>query len=104
MRKQQEMIQAQRKELERQRLLKRQEEEDRMRQENLQQERELSVSMTKTQIIMQKEKSNNMEDMKNAQAKYYRKAESGDDDITESKMTAGQVSKRANAVHGMGCR
>jgi len=104
MRKQQEMMQAQREELERQRLLKRQqEEEERMRQEKLRRESENQVSMTKTEIISRKEESNNMEEMKRMHEQKILERQRLEMMISqESKMTAGQVSKRADDVHGLG--
>merc|ERR550539_1787691 len=104
MRKQQEMMQAQREEMERQRLLKRQqEEEERMRQEKLRRESENQVSMTKTEIITRKEESNNMEEMKRMHEQKILERQRLEMMISqESKMTAGQVSKRADDVHGLG--
>merc|ERR1712200_287856 len=104
MRKQQEMMQAQREELERQRLLKRQqEEEERMRQEKLRRESENQVSMSKTEIISRKEESNNMEEMKRMhEQKILERQRLEMMILQESKMTAGQVSKRADDVHGLG--
>merc|ERR1712210_388131 len=104
MRKQQEMMQAQREELERQRLLKRQqEEEERMRQEKLRRESENQVSMTKTEIITRKEESNNMEEMKRMHEQKILERQRLEMMISqESKMTSGQVSKRADDVHGLG--
>merc|ERR1712055_1003313 len=104
MRKQQEMMQAQREELERQRLLKRQqEEEERMRQEKLRRESENQVSMTKTEMISRKEESNNMEEMKRMHEQKILERQRLEMMISqESKMTAGQVSKRADDVHGLG--
>ena len=104
MRKQQEMMQAQREEMERERLLKRQqEEEERRRQEKLRQESERQVSMTKTEIITRKEESNNMEEMKRIHEQKILERQRLEMMISqESKMTAGQVSKRADDVHGLG--
>ena len=104
MRKQQEMMQAQREEMERERLLKRQqEEEERRRQEKLRQESERQVSMTKTEIITRKEESNNMEEMKRMHEQKILERQRLEMMISqESKMTAGQVSKRADDVHGLG--
>merc|ERR550539_2303943 len=103
-RKQQEMMQAQREEMERQRLLKRQqEEEERMRQEKLRRESENQVSMTKTEIITRKEESNNMEEMKRMHEQKILERQRLEMMISqESKMTSGQVSKRADDVHGLG--
>merc|ERR1719460_342860 len=97
------MMEAQRAELERQRMLKRQqqEEEERMRQEKLRQESERS--MTKTEIITRKEESNNMEEMKRMHEQKILERQRLEMMISqESKMTAGQVSKRADDVHGLG--
>ena len=104
MRKQQEMMQAQREEMERERLLKRQqEEEERRRQEKLRQESERQVSTTKTEIITRKEESNNMEEMKRMHEQKILERQRLEMMISqESKMTAGQVSKRADDVHGLG--
>ena len=104
MRKQQEMMQAQRDEMERERLLKRQqEEEERRRQEKLRQESERQVSTTKTEIITRKEESNNMEEMKRMHEQKILERQRLEMMISqESKMTAGQVSKRADDVHGLG--
>ena len=104
MRKQQEMMQAQREEMERERLLKRQqEEEERRRQEKLRQESERQVSTTKTEIITRKEESNNMEEMKRMhEQKILERQRLEMMILQESKMTAGQVSKRADDVHGLG--
>merc|ERR1719460_3548145 len=97
------MMEAQRAELERQRMLKRQqqEEEERMRQEKLRQESERS--MTKTEIITRKEESNNMEEMKRMHEQKILERQRLEMMISqESKMTSGQVSKRADDVHGLG--
>merc|ERR1719347_2564120 len=104
MRKQQEMMQAQREELERQRLLKRQQEEEEiMRQEKLRRESEKQVSMTKTEIVTRQEESNNMEEMKRMHEQKILERQRLEMMISqESKMTAGQVSKRADDVHGLG--
>merc|ERR1712037_878295 len=104
MRKQQEMMQAQREEMDRQRLLKRQqEEEERMRQEKLRRESENQVSITKTEIITRKEESNNMEEMKRMHEQKILERQRLEMMISqESKMTSGQVSKRADDVHGLG--
>merc|ERR1711981_183947 len=89
---------------ERQRLLKRQqEEEERMRQEKLRRESENQVSMTKTEIITRKEESNNMEEMKRMHEQKILERQRLEMMISqESKMTTGQVSKRADDVHGLG--
>merc|ERR1711981_1350601 len=91
MRKQQEMMQAQREEVER------------MRQEKLRRESENQVSMTKTEIISRKEESNNMEGMKRMHEQKILERQRLEMMISqESKMTTGQVSKRADDVHGLG--
>merc|ERR1712055_762854 len=104
MRKQQEMMQAQREELERQRLLKRQqEEEERLRLEKMRREEERQVSVKKTEIISRQEESNNMEEMKRMHEQKILERQRLEMMISqESKMTAGQVSKRADDVHGLG--
>merc|ERR1719237_1012951 len=102
---QQEMMQAQREEMERERLLKRQQEEedDLTREQKLRQESERQVSMTKTEIITRKEESNNMEEMKRMHEQKILERQRLEMMISqESKMTSGQVSKRADDVHGLG--
>merc|ERR1712181_91463 len=91
-------------EMGRERLLKRQqEEEERRRQEKLRQESERQVSTTKTEIITRKEESNNMEEMKRMHEQKILERQRLEMMISqESKMTAGQVSKRADDVHGLG--
>merc|ERR1712218_654647 len=77
------------------------EEEERMRQEKLRQESERS--MTKTEIITRKEESNNMEETKRMHEQKILERQRLEMMISqESKMTAGQVSKRADDVHGLG--
>merc|ERR1719189_2293461 len=74
-----------------------------MRQEKLRQESERQVSMTKTEIITRKEESNNMEEMKRMHEQKILERQRLEMMISqESKMTAGQVSKRADDVHGLG--
>merc|ERR1719309_437909 len=104
MRKQQEMMQAQREEMERQRLLKRQqEEEERIRMEKMRREEERQVSVKKTEIISRQEESNNMEEMKRLHEQKILERQRLEMMISqESKVTSGQVSKRADDVHGLG--
>merc|ERR1711962_1810449 len=104
MRKQQEMMQAQREEIERQRLLKRQqEEEERIRLEKMRREEERQVSVKKTEIISRQEESNNMEEMKRLHEQKILERQRLEMMISqESKVTSGQVSKRADDVHGLG--
>merc|ERR1719273_518145 len=104
MRKQQEMMQAQREEMERQRLLKRQqEEEERIRLEKMRREEERQVSVKKTEIISRQEESNNMEEMKRLHEQKILERQRLEMMISqESKVTSGQVSKRADDVHGLG--
>merc|ERR1712158_272546 len=74
-----------------------------MRQEKLRRESENQVSMTKTEIITRKEESNNMEEMKRMHEQKILERQRLEMMISqESKMTAGQVSKRADDVHGLG--
>merc|ERR1712130_1010444 len=80
-----------------------QEEEERMRQEKLRRENEKQVSMTKTEIVTRQEESNNMEEMKKMHEQKILERQRLEMMISqESKMTAGQVSKRADDVHGLG--
>merc|ERR1719507_1981152 len=73
-----------------------------MRQEKLRQESERSMT-TKTEIITRKEESNNMEEMKRMHEQKILERQRLEMMISqESKMTAGQVSKRADDVHGLG--
>merc|ERR1711936_1547999 len=104
MRKQQEMMQAQREEMERQRLLKRQqEEEERIRLEKMRREEERQVSVKKTEIISRQEESNNMEEMKRLHEQKILERQRLEMMISqESKVTSGQASKRADDVHGLG--
>merc|ERR1719228_1961382 len=104
MRKQQEMMQAQREEMERQRLLKRQqEEEERIRLEKMRREEERQVSVKKTEIISRQEESNNIEEMKRMHEQKILERQRLEMMISqESKVTSGQVSKRADDVHGLG--
>merc|ERR1719228_1281998 len=104
MRKQQEMMQAQREEMERQRLLKRQqEEEERIRLEKMRRKEERQVSVKKTEIISRQEESNNMEEMKRLHEQKILERQRLEMMISqESKVTSGQVSKRADDVHGLG--
>merc|ERR1712013_89470 len=104
MRKQQEMMQAQREEMERQRMLKRQqEEEERIRLEKMRREEERQVSVKKTEIISRQEESNNMEEMKRLHEQKILERQRLEMMISqESKVTSGQVSKRADDVHGLG--
>merc|ERR1719430_2552509 len=61
------------------------------------------VSMTKTEIITRKEESNNMEEMRRMHEQKILERQRLEMMISqESKMTAGQVSKRADDVHGLG--
>merc|ERR1719430_1972643 len=61
------------------------------------------VSMTKTEIITRKEESNNMEEMRRMHEQKNLERQRLEMMISqESKMTAGQVSKRADDVHGLG--
>merc|ERR1712012_860262 len=100
----QEMMQAQREEMERQRLLKRQqEEEERIRLEKMRREEERQVSVKKTEIISRQEESNNMEEMKRLHEQKILERQRLEMMISqESKVTSGQVSKRADDVHGLG--
>merc|ERR1712055_975286 len=61
------------------------------------------VSMSKTEIISRKEESNNMEEMKRMHEQKILERQRLEMMISqESKMTAGQVSKRADDVPGLG--
>jgi len=93
-----------REEMERQRLLKRQqEEEERMRLEKMRREEERQVSVKKTEIISRQEESNNMEEMKRLHEQKILERQRLEMMISqESKVTSGQVSKRADDVHGLG--
>merc|ERR1719204_331691 len=93
-----------RKEMERQRLLKRQqEEEERIRLEKMRREDERQVSVKKTEIISRQEESNNMEEMKRLHEQKILERQRLEMMISqESKVTSGQVSKRADDVHGLG--
>merc|ERR1719323_461076 len=104
MERKQEMRQAQREEMERQRLLKRQqEEEERIRLEKMRREEERQVSVKKTEIISRQEESNNMEEMKRLHEQKILERQRLEMMISqESKVTSGQVSKRADDVHGLG--
>merc|ERR1712168_1079298 len=62
-----------------------------------------STRLTKTEIISRKEESNNMEEMKRMHEQKILERQRLEMMISqESKMTAGQVSKRADDVHGLG--
>merc|ERR1711970_1140312 len=64
---------------------------------------ERQVSTTKTEIISRQEESNNMEEMKRLHEQKILERQRLEMMISqESKMTAGQVSKRADDVHGLG--
>merc|ERR550517_870646 len=104
MERKEEMMQAQREEMERQRLLKRQqEEEERLRLEKMRREEERQVSVKKTEIISMQEESNNMEEMKRLHEQKILERQRLEMMISqESKVTSGQVSKRADDVHGLG--
>merc|ERR1711962_1710528 len=95
---------AQREEMERQRLLKRQqEEEERIRLEKMRREEERQGSVKKTEIISRQEESNNMEEMKRLHEQKILERQRLEMMISqESKVTSGQVSKRADDVHGLG--
>merc|ERR1719357_2336722 len=91
MRKQQEMMQAQ------------QEEKERLRMEKMRREEERQVSVKKTEIISRQEESNNMEEMKRLHEQKILERQRLEMMISqESKVTSGQVSKRADDVHGLG--
>merc|ERR1719357_1903401 len=91
MRKQQEMMQAQ------------QEEKERLRLEKMRREEERQVSVKKTEIISRQEESNNMEEMKRLHEQKILERQRLEMMISqESKVTSGQVSKRADDVHGLG--
>merc|ERR1711962_85286 len=91
MRKQQGMMQAQR------------EEEERIRLEKMRREEERQVSVKKTEIISRQEESNNMEEMKRLHEQKILERQRLEMMISqESKVTSGQVSKRADDVHGLG--
>merc|ERR1712168_1075452 len=62
-----------------------------------------STRLTKTEIITRKEESNNMEEMRRMHEQKILERQRLEMMISqESKMTAGQVSKRADDVHGLG--
>merc|ERR1719357_1764818 len=91
MRKQQEMMQAQ------------QEEKERLRLEKMRREEERQVSVKKTEIISRQEESNNMEEMKRLHEQKILERQRLEMMISQvSKVTSGQVSKRADDVHGLG--
>merc|ERR1719153_1915804 len=87
-----------------QRLLKRQqEEEERLRLEKMRREEERQVSVKKTEMISRQEESNNMEEMKRLHEQKILERQRLEMMISqESKVTSGQVSKRADNVHGLG--
>merc|ERR1711963_348582 len=66
-------------------------------------EEEKQVSVTKTEIITRQEETNNMEEMKRMHEQKILERQRLEMMISqESKMSAGQVSKRADDVHGLG--
>merc|ERR1712012_1373765 len=87
-----------RKEMER-----KEEEEERIRLEKMRREEERQVSVKKTEIISRQEESNNMEEMKRLHEQKILERQRLEMMISqESKVTSGQVSKRADDVHGLG--
>merc|ERR1719242_2751234 len=73
-----------------------------MRQEKLREE-ERQVSVKKTEIISMQEESNNTEEMKRLHEQKILERQRLEMMISqESKVTSGQVSKRADDVHGLG--
>jgi len=78
-------------------------EEERIRLEKIRREEERQVSVKKTEIISRQEESNNMEEMKRLHEQKILERQRLEMMISqESKVTSGQVSKRADDVHGLG--
>merc|ERR1719462_169103 len=92
-----------RKEMERKEEMRKQEEEERIRLEKMRREEERQVSVKKTEIISRQEESNNIEEMKRLHEQKILERQRLEMMISqESKVTSGQVSKRADDVHGLG--
>merc|ERR1711988_1528221 len=78
-------------------------EEERIRLEKMRREEERQVSVKKTEIISRQEESNNMEEMKRLHEQKILERQRLEMMISQdSKVTSGQVSKRADDVHGLG--
>merc|ERR1711922_9563 len=77
--------------------------EERLRLEKMRREEERQVSVKKTEIISRQEESNSMEEMKRLHEQKILERQRLEMMISqESKVTSGQVSKRADDVHGLG--
>merc|ERR1712029_604095 len=105
LRRQQELMRKQREELEQQRLLKRrQEEEERQRLEKLRLAEERKMAkVEKVEVTKKSEESNHLAELKRQEElKMLERQRLEQMIIQESKLVKGQVSKRADDVHGLG--